>query len=77
MIYRENGQFKTRYATDQQVFPIAQDRIAIGLLLANFLYLGTLILIAYSCVLIACGRYPKIPVLSEAARLQVQRGYSD
>jgi branched-chain amino acid transport system permease protein len=34
MIYRENGQFKTSYAADQQVFPIAQDRIAIGLLLA-------------------------------------------
>jgi branched-chain amino acid transport system permease protein len=34
MIYRENGQFKTSYRADQQVFPIAQDRIAIGLLLA-------------------------------------------
>jgi branched-chain amino acid transport system permease protein len=33
MIYRENGQFKTTYGADQQVFPIAQDRIAIGLLL--------------------------------------------
>ena len=29
MLYRENGQFKTSYAADQQVFPIAQDRIAI------------------------------------------------
>jgi branched-chain amino acid transport system permease protein len=34
MLYRENGQFKTSYRADQQVFPIAQDRIAIGLLLA-------------------------------------------
>jgi len=33
MIYRENGQFKTTYRADQQVFAIAQDRIAIGLLL--------------------------------------------
>ncbi|NMF90046.1 branched-chain amino acid ABC transporter permease [Aromatoleum petrolei] len=33
MLYRENGQFKTSYAADQQIFPIAQDRIAIGLLL--------------------------------------------
>jgi branched-chain amino acid transport system permease protein len=33
MLYRENGQFKTNYAKDQQVFPIAQDRIAIALLL--------------------------------------------
>lgn len=34
MLYRENGQFKTTYRSDQQIFPIAQDRIAIALLLA-------------------------------------------
>ena len=34
MLYRENGQFKTSYRSDSQIFPIAQDRIAIGLLLA-------------------------------------------
>ena len=34
MLYRENGQFKSSYRTDQQIFPILQDRIAIGLLLA-------------------------------------------
>ena len=34
MLYRENGQFKTSYPSDSQVFPIAQDRIAIALLLA-------------------------------------------
>jgi branched-chain amino acid transport system permease protein len=33
MLYRENGQFKTSYAADQQIFPILQDRWAIGLLL--------------------------------------------
>jgi branched-chain amino acid transport system permease protein len=33
MIYRENGQFKTSYRADQQVFPIAQDRIAMALLM--------------------------------------------
>ena len=33
MLYRENGQFKTSYRSDQQVFPILQDRIAIGALL--------------------------------------------
>jgi branched-chain amino acid transport system permease protein len=33
MLYRENGQFKTSYAADQQIFPIAQDRAAVGLLL--------------------------------------------
>ncbi|HET7774801.1 MAG TPA: branched-chain amino acid ABC transporter permease, partial [Azospira sp.] len=34
MLYREAGQFKTSYAADQQIFPIRQDRIAIGLILA-------------------------------------------
>lgn len=34
MLYRENGQFKTSYRSDQQIFPIAQDRLAIGLILA-------------------------------------------
>ena len=27
MFYRENGQFKTTYRADQQIFPIAQDRM--------------------------------------------------
>ncbi|MBS0441821.1 MAG: branched-chain amino acid ABC transporter permease [Proteobacteria bacterium] len=34
MLYRENGQFKTSYRADQAVFPIAQDRWAMALLLA-------------------------------------------
>ena len=34
MLYRENGQFKTSYRSDSQVFPIAQDRIGIWLLVA-------------------------------------------
>ena len=34
MIYRENGQFKTSYRSDQQIFPILQDRIAIAVFLA-------------------------------------------
>jgi branched-chain amino acid transport system permease protein len=34
MLYRENGQFKTTYRADQQIFPIVQDRVAIGVLLA-------------------------------------------
>ena len=38
MIYRENGQFKTTYRADQQIFPIAQDRLFIfALLLFAFL----------------------------------------
>jgi branched-chain amino acid transport system permease protein len=34
MLYRENGQFKTTYRTDQQIFPIRQDRVGILALLA-------------------------------------------
>jgi branched-chain amino acid transport system permease protein len=33
MLYRENGQFKTSYRADQQIFPVRQDRIAMALLL--------------------------------------------
>ncbi len=38
MLYRENGQFKTSYRSDQQIFPILQDRVAIlALLLFAFI----------------------------------------
>ncbi|MBI2878478.1 MAG: branched-chain amino acid ABC transporter permease, partial [Candidatus Rokubacteria bacterium] len=33
MIYREAGQFKTTYASDQAIFPIAQDRVFVALVL--------------------------------------------
>jgi len=33
MFYRENGQFKSSYAADQQILPIRQDRWALALLL--------------------------------------------
>ncbi|HWM46158.1 MAG TPA: branched-chain amino acid ABC transporter permease [Xanthobacteraceae bacterium] len=34
MFYREAGQFKTSYAADEALFPILQDRIGIGVILA-------------------------------------------
>ena len=34
MFYRENGQFKTSYRADSQIFPIAQDRWAVLLVIA-------------------------------------------
>jgi branched-chain amino acid transport system permease protein len=34
MLYREAGQFKVTYAADQAIFPIPQDRLAIGAILA-------------------------------------------
>src|SRR5262249_53342501 len=39
MLYRENGQFKSNYASDQQMLPILQDRAFMGLLLA-FAFVG-------------------------------------
>ena len=39
MFYRENGQFKTTYSKDQQIFPILQDKVAILLLIA-FAFVG-------------------------------------
>jgi len=46
----------------------------LGTIFANFLFLGVVLLIAYSSLLIAYGRFPTIPILSEAAKLQVQQG---
>ena len=34
MFYRENGQFKTTFRADQQIFPVLQDRIGVATLLA-------------------------------------------
>ena len=34
MLYREAGQYKTSYAADQALFPLALDRIGIGVILA-------------------------------------------
>ena len=54
--------------------PIVLRESMIGIVFANFLFLGILLLIAYASLLIAYGKYPTIPVLSEAAKLQVQQG---
>ena len=39
MFYRENGQFKTSYSKDQQIFPILQDKVAILAIIA-FAFIG-------------------------------------
>ena len=39
MFYRENGQFKTSYAADQQIFPITQDRWVV-LAIVAFAFVG-------------------------------------
>ena len=54
--------------------PIVFRESMLGVIFANFLFLGIVLLIAYSSLLIAYGRFPRIPILSEAAKLQVQQG---
>ncbi len=37
MIYRETGQFKSKYQADQALFPIKQDRyVILGILIVTF-----------------------------------------
>jgi branched-chain amino acid transport system permease protein len=43
MFYREAGQFKSTYAEDQQIFPLRQDRIGIGVLLVFAVFVLPLI----------------------------------
>jgi hypothetical protein len=56
--------------------PVVLRESMVGVIFANFLFLGIVLLIAYSSLLIAYGRFPKIPILSDAAKLsmQVQQG---
>lgn len=54
--------------------PVVLRESMIGSIFANFLFLGMVLLIAYSSLLIIYGRFPKIPILSEAAKMQVQQG---
>ncbi|MEW6466135.1 MAG: branched-chain amino acid ABC transporter permease [Pseudomonadota bacterium] len=44
MFYRENGQFKTSYVADMQIFPIAQDRWALLAIIA-FAFVGVPLLV--------------------------------
>ena len=53
--------------------PIVLRESMIGLIFANFSLLGMVVLISYSSLLIIYGRFPRIPVISEAARMQVQQ----
>lgn len=54
--------------------PIVVRESMLGSIIANFLFSGIVLLILYSSLLIAYGRFPRIPILSEAAKLQVQQG---
>jgi len=54
--------------------PIVLRESMLGVIFANFLFLGIVLLIAYSSLLIVYGRYPSIPIITDAAKLQVQQG---
>jgi len=56
------------------VVPFTIRESFVGQTIVSSFFWGALITIFYSIVLIFLGRYPKIPVVSEAARLQVMRG---
>ena len=47
MLYRENGQFKSTYSSDQQMLPILQDRVLMGALLAVAFVLVPLVISDY------------------------------
>jgi hypothetical protein len=55
------------------LIPVIVRESFFGKLLQEFFFLGGSLIIAQSLFLIAFGRYPKFPVLTGAARLQVQR----
>ena len=62
MFYRENGQFKTTYQADQQIFPIAQDRWGVLLIVA----------FAFLAVPLLASEYLFRQSDNEALRWQVQ-----
>lgn len=72
MFYRENGQYKTTYRADQQIFPVTQDRIGVLLLLA-FAFLGVPLLASdytYQAILI-----PFVILSLAAVGLNILVGY--
>jgi len=54
--------------------PIVLRESLLGIIFANFLFLSISLLIGYSSLLIVYGKFPRIPILTEAAKLQVQQG---
>lgn len=72
MFYRENGQFKSSYRADQQIFPVAQDRYGVLLLLA-FAFIGVPLLASdytYQAILI-----PFVILSLAAVGLNILVGY--
>jgi hypothetical protein len=57
--------------------PIFMRESTIGLIMANSIYLLVMGTVGYCILLIAYEKYPRLPVVSEGARLNVQRTYLD
>ena len=73
MLYRETGQFKTSYAADMAVFPIAQDRAGMAVILA----LAFLVIpLAGSNFLIASVMIPFLCLSLAAIGLNILTGYA-
>merc|ERR1711918_79739 len=47
----------------------------VGQQIVTSFFWGAIVTIFYAILLILLGRYPRLPVISDAARLQVMRGY--
>jgi branched-chain amino acid transport system permease protein len=73
MFYREAGQFKTTYESDSQVFPIRQDRIALGALLLVSLVLVPLFASPY---LLSAILIPFLIFSLAALGLNILTGYA-
>src|SRR5574337_372917 len=72
MFYRENGQFKTSYRADQQIFPILQDRVAV---LALVLFAFAVVPFVASEYLFAAILIPFVIMSLAALGLNILVGY--
>ena len=72
MFYRENGQFKTSYKADQQIFPITQDRWAVLALIA-FALIGRAL--PRRRVHAASHHHPVCHSVARCARVNILVGY--
>ncbi len=72
MLYRENGQFKTSYQADQQIFPILQDKVVI---LAFLLFAFVAVPFLAAEYLFRAGLIPFLILSLAALGLNILVGY--
>ena len=54
-------------------FPKILQNSLFGMAFAQLVYLTTIMLVGYSVLMVTFGRYPRLPLISDAAKLQIQR----